>query len=120
MKTNKAITVLIATIFIIAVTGCDSNLSAEASAQVTSVALDRDTKTSLRKTSTNKKKKRTSTSYETEIEYTYSVGGKTYSGYAEKDGDVQRDFAVGSSVKVCYNPKNPEESDVIPAGSKCG
>jgi hypothetical protein len=48
------------------------------------------------------------------------VGGKSYTGYSEKDGDVQRDFQVGGQAKVCYNPANPEESDVFPASSKCG
>ena len=78
-------------------------------------------KTSKKKTSSNKKKKTTtSVSVETEIDYTYTVNGKNYAGYIEKDGDVQRDFQNGSTVVVCYNPSNPEESDVFAAGTKCG
>jgi hypothetical protein len=84
------------------------------------VALDRDTKTTKRKTSSNKKKKKTTTSVETEIDYRYEVNGKTYDGYAEKDGDAQRDFQTGAQVVVCYNPSNPDESDVFAAGHKCG
>lgn len=100
--------------------GCGSDLTAESTAEVTRVALDRDTKTSKKKTSSNKKKKTTKTSVETEIDYRYTVGGKTFEGYAEKDGDLQRDFQPGAKVVVCYNPSNPEESDVFSAGHKCG
>ena len=100
--------------------GCSSNLTAETQGQVKSVALDRDVKTSKRKTSSNKKKKKTTTSVETEIEYSYNVGGKNYEGYSEKDGDLQRDFQSGAPVVVCYNPSNPEESDVFARGTKCG
>ncbi|HEY0050501.1 MAG TPA: DUF3592 domain-containing protein [Pyrinomonadaceae bacterium] len=99
--------------------GCGSKLTAESTAQITRVAIDRDTKTSRRKTSSNKKRK-TTTSVETEIDYRYTVGGKTYEGYSEKDGDVQRDFPSGAQVVVCYNPSNPEESDVFAGGYKCG
>lgn len=102
------------------VSGCSSNLTAAAQGQIKSVVLDRDVKTSKKKTSSNKKKKKTSVSYETEIEYSYSVNGKNYDGYSEKDGDVQRDFQAGAPVVVCYNPSNPEESDVFTAGTNCG
>ncbi len=110
------------TLFVIAAFGasCGSNLTAETLGQIRGVAIDRDVKTSKKKTSSNKKKKKTSVSVETEIEYSYSVGGKTYDGYSEKDGDVQRDFSNGAPVVVCYNPKSPEESDVFTAGTKCG
>lgn len=99
---------------------CSSKLTAESNAQVTRVVLDRDTKTKKRKTSSNKTKRKTTTTYETEIDYRYTVGGNTYDGYAEKDGDVQRDFPSGATVVVCYNPSNPEESDVFAVGYKCG
>lgn len=100
--------------------GCGSNLTAETPGQIRSVAIDRDVKTSKKKTSSNKKKKTTSVSVETEIEYSYSVNGKTFDGYSEKDGDVQRDFSTGAPVVVCYNPASPDESDVFAAGTKCG
>lgn len=99
---------------------CGSSLTGETAGQITGVAIDRDTKTSRRKTSSNKNKKKTTTSIETEIEYRYTVGGKSYDGYAEKDGDVQRQFQGGSPVVVCYNPSKPEESDVFTGGHKCG
>jgi hypothetical protein len=118
--TNKLNLVIAVTIFAAFSIGCSSNLTAEAPGEVTSVAIDRDTKTSRRKTSSNKKKKKTTTSVETEIEYTYTVDGKTYSGYSEKDGDVQQSFRIFSPVVVCYNPANPEESDIFTKGTKCG
>ncbi|HEX8637162.1 MAG TPA: DUF3592 domain-containing protein [Pyrinomonadaceae bacterium] len=99
---------------------CSSKLTAEGAAQITRVAIDRDTKIKKRKTSSNKTKRKTTTSIETEIDYSYAVNGKTYNGYSEKDGDVQRDFSTGATVVVCYNPSNPDESDVFPAGHKCG
>ena len=98
---------------------CSSNLTSQSTAEVTRVVLDRDTKTSKRKTSSNKKKKKKRTTYETEIDYRYQVNGQTYEGYTEKDGDVQREFQQGAQVVVCYNPSNPEESDIFAAGYNC-
>ena len=117
MKKNTILTLLIIAVFTAA---CSSKLTGSAQGQVKSVALDRDKKTSKRKTSSNKTKKKTTVSIETEIEYSYSVDGKNYDGYSEKDGDVQRDFQTGAPIVVCYNPANPEESDVFPSGTKCG
>ena len=105
--------------FIALAFGCSSNLTSETQGYVKTVVIDRDTKTSKRKTSSNKKKKKTTTSVETEIEYSYNVNGRNYEGYSEKDGDVQRDFPTGATLVVCYNPSNPEESDVFPSGTKC-
>jgi hypothetical protein len=99
--------------------GCSSNLTAEAPGYIKTVVLDRDVKTSKRKTSSNKKKKKTSVSVETEIEYSYNVNGRNYEGYSEKDGDVQNAFPKGATLVVCYDPSNPEESDVFPTGTKC-
>ena len=121
--TKKFIFTLVAAMILIVAnfTGCSSNLTAQATAEITRVAIDRDTKTSRKKTSSNKKKKKTTTtSVETEIDYRYTVDGKTFEGYAEKDGDQQRDFQAGRQVVVCYDPKNPEESDVFAAGHRCG
>jgi hypothetical protein len=118
--TNKLIFIMAAAIVPVINFGCSSRLTAETPADVTRVVLDRDTKTSRRKTSSNKTKKRTTTSVETEIEYRYVVSGRTYEGYAEKDGDVQRDFQPRARAVVCYNPSNPEESDVFAPGHKCG
>jgi len=107
-------------IFMAFAIGCKSNLTASTTGQVTSSVIDRDVKTSKKKTSSGKTKKSTKTDTETEIDYTYTIDSKNYSGYSEKDGNVQSSFAVGSTVTVCYNPQNPEESDVFPNGTKCG
>lgn len=117
---NKLFITAVLMIFAAAGIGCSSNLTAEAPGQITGVAIDRDTKTTTKKTSSNKKKKKTTTSVETEIDYTYTVEGKSYTGYSEKDGDVQNAFRTGTAVVVCYNPANPEESDVFTSGTKCG
>jgi len=120
MKLTNKLTFTIGIIVLVVNFGCGSKLTAESTAGITRVVLDRDTKTSRKKTSSNKTKKKTTTSVETEIEYRYTVNGKTYEGYAEKDGDMQRDFQPNSTAVVCYNPSNPEESDVFTAGHKCG
>jgi hypothetical protein len=116
----RKLTFILLFVFIAAGFGCRSNLTAETSGQIKSVVLDRDTKTTRKKTSSNKKKKKTTTSIETEIEYSYTVNGKNYDGYSEKDGDVQSAFQAGAPVVVCYDPSNPEESDVFTKGTKCG
>ena len=116
----KKITYLTLFIFSALAFGCGSKLTGETQGYVKTVVIDRDVKTSKRKTSSNKKKKKTTTSIETEIEYSYNVNGRNYEGYSEKDGDVQRDFQSGSTVVVCFNPSNHEESDIYPAGTKCG
>lgn len=118
MKKIPLISVI--TVFIAFAIGCKSNLTATATGQITNSVIDRDVKTSKKKTSSNKTKKTTKVEVETEIDYTYTVDGKNYSGYVEKDGNVQSNFASGSTVVVCYNPQNPEESDVFVSGTKCG
>jgi hypothetical protein len=120
MKTKNKLLTLTAVVFAALNFGCGSNLTGETTGQVTRVALDRDRKTTTRRTSSNKKKKKTTVSTETEIDYRYTVGGRSYEGYIEKDGDVQRDFPAGATVVVCYDPQSPEESEVFAAGSKCG
>jgi heat shock protein HslJ len=112
--------ILIIAVFTVLSIGCSSNLTAETSGQVTNSVIDRDVKTSKKKTSSNKTKKTTKVEIETEIDYTYTVDGKNYTGFIEKDGNVISSFAIGSTVVVCYNPKNPEESDVFAVGTKCG
>ena len=120
MKPTTKIIFAAIIVFSIVNLACSSKLTAETTAQITRVVLDRDTKTKKRKTSSNKTKRKTTTTYETEIDYSYTVNGRTYEGYSEKDGDVQRDFRSGGQAIVCYNPSDPEESDVFPIGHKCG
>ncbi len=96
-------------------------LTAEAPAEITSVVLDRDRKTTRKRSgSNNRRRTTTKTSYETDITYRYTVNGQVYNGESEKDGDVTGRFRAGSPVKVCYNPAQPDESDVFESGHRCG
>jgi hypothetical protein len=96
-------------------------LTAEAPAEITSVVLDRDRKTTRRRSgSNNRRRTKTKTTYETDITYRYTVNGRAYEGETEKDGDVTGSFRAGSSVKVCYNPAQPDESDVFENNHRCG
>jgi hypothetical protein len=94
-------------------------LTAEAPAQVVTVSLDRGRRT----TTTNRNRRRTrrtNENTETDIRYQYAVNGRTYDATAEKDGDQTSTFKVGMTAKVCYNPSNPEESEVFPSNYTCG
>jgi len=96
-----------------------ARLTAEAPARVTTVSLDRGRRT--RTGNRNRRHtRRTSENTETDISYQYSVNGKTFDGTTEKDGDQTSTFKVGVAAKVCYNPSNPEESEVFPRGHACG
>jgi hypothetical protein len=106
--------------------GCSGNdfsrrLTAEAPAEITSVVLDRDRKTTRRRSgSNNRRRTTTKTTYETDISYRYIVNGQVYNGETEKDGDMTGTYRNGSRVKVCYNPAQPDESDVFETGHRCG
>jgi hypothetical protein len=96
-------------------------LTAEAEGEITSVVLDRERKTTRRRSgSSNRRRTTTKTTYETDISYRYNVNGQTYNGETEKDGDVTGSFRSGSRVQVCYNPAQPDESDVFENGHRCG
>jgi hypothetical protein len=120
MKLTNRLCLLLALCVVTTNLACRYDLTSETAGEVTRVVLDRDQKTTKRKTSSNKTKKRTTTTYDTEIDYRYTVDGKSYEGFSEKDGDVQRDFQAGQQFVVCYNPKDPNESDIFRAGEKCG
>jgi hypothetical protein len=96
-----------------------ARLTAEAPARVITVSLDRGRRT----TTTNRNRRRTrrtSENTETDIRYQYTVGGRTFDATVEKDGDQTSTFKVGMSAKACYNPSNPEESELFPPGHPCG
>jgi len=71
-----------------------------------------------------------STSYEPYIKYSYSVGGRecendkltsaVTSGIRDPAGaeDILRGYSVGSQVAVFYNPLTPEDSVLVPGGSR--
>lgn len=57
---------------------------------------------------------------DTELHYIYTVNGKTYAAFEERDGDVRNYYKANRIVTVCYNPKDPESSRIFPPGYKCG
>ena len=71
-----------------------------------------------------------STSYEPYIKYAYSVGGgecendkftsAVTSGIRDPSGaeDILRGYPVGSQVAGFYNPLSPEDSVLVPGGSR--
>ena len=71
-----------------------------------------------------------STAYEPHIKYTYSVGGRECEndkfasavtpGIRDPAGaeDILRGYPVGSQVAVFYNPLSPEDSVLVPGGSR--
>ncbi|MDQ4122163.1 MAG: DUF3592 domain-containing protein [Acidobacteriota bacterium] len=96
-------------------------LTAETPAEITSVVLDRDRKTTRRRSgSNNRRRTKTTTTYETDITYRYTVNGQVYNGETEKDGDLTGRFRTGTTAKVCYNPAQPDEADVFETGHRCG
>jgi len=125
MKSKRKLLFLVS-LFAFVLTGCSGDdfsrrLTAEAPAEITSVVLDRDRKITRRRSgSNNRRRTKTKTTYETDIEYRYTVNGKAYDGVSEKDGDVTGSFRTGSSAKVCYNPSQPNESDVFENNHRCG
>lgn len=125
MNSKRKLLFLIS-LFAFVLTACSGDdfsrrLTAEAPAEITSVVLDRDRKINRRRSSaSNRRRKTTKTTYETDISYRYTVNGKVYDGETEKDGDVTGSFRVGASVKACYNPAQPDESDVFEGSHRCG
>lgn len=117
MKT--ALVLLVAVVAAVGLGGCRSKLTAETTGQVTNSVLDRERKTKRKKTSSGRTKTTTKVDTETDIDYTYTVGGRSFSGFTERDGNVVGQFAIGSTVKVCYDPSNPEDSDLAAPGEKC-
>lgn len=117
----KAVLILIIAIFTLGTLGCDSNLTAETTGTVIKTEAIKERKTTRRKTRYGRTKKSTKTvTAETDIDYTYEVNGTKYDGVSEWEGDVRSKFKEGAQVKVCYNPKNPEESDLFLPDEKCG
>ena len=88
-----------------------ARLTAEAPAQVLSVSVDTD------RTRTNN---RSRTRYKTLISYRYTVNGSALSGQTTKSGDVKSSYENGQSVKVCYEPAHPENSEIFTGDHQCG
>ena len=96
-----------------------ARLTAEAPAEVLNVDVISHTSNSG-VGNANGRRRRHRTTHETDITYRYAVGGGTIVGTTSKAGDVHQTFRVGRPAKVCYNPAQPEESEVFPPDHKCG
>lgn len=83
-------------------------LSGQAPAVITSVYVN-TTRTS-----------RGRTRHTTHVIYTYEVNGRVISGKSVKSGDLRDTYQARMPAKACYDPSNPEESEVFLADVKCG
>lgn len=106
--------------------GCQSRdeflarLTAEAPAQITAVSLDRGRRTTTTTTGNRNRRRKRTGDTETDIRYRFTVNGRPYDGATEKDGDQTSTYKTGMAAKVCYNPSDPEESEVFPSSHTCG
>ena len=55
----------------------------------------------------------------TNVSYRFSVGGRTFEGRSRKSGDGRDRYAQGANARACYDPANPERSEVFPASYDC-
>lgn len=95
-----------------------ATLTAEASAEILNV--DVINNNSNRRSFSSNRQRRSGGSTHTAIDYRYVVGGRTLMATTEKGGDVHNQYKVGRPAKVCYNPSNPEDSEVFLPDYKCG
>lgn len=81
-----------------------ATLTAEAPAEVTAVSVrtDQDSSTDT-----------------TVVDYRFTAAGEVMTAQSTKQGNLRDDFAKGSTVKACYDPAQPTESEVFPAGHAC-
>jgi hypothetical protein len=93
-----------------------ARLTAEAPAEVLGVNLERNRRT----TRNSNGRRRSGTDTETDISYRFTAGGKLITASTSKEGDVTGTYKTGAPAKVCYNPSNPEESEVFTPEHKCG
>jgi Protein of unknown function (DUF3592) len=99
---------------------CRSKLTAETTGTVIKAEAIKERKSTRRKTAWGGTRRTTKTvTTGTDIDYTYEVNGIKYSEVSEWDGNVLSKFKKDSQVKVCYNPENPEESDLFLPEEKC-
>src|SRR3712207_2724270 len=94
-----------------------ARLTAEAPAEILNVDVVTDT---TRRASSANRRRSGRTTHETVIDYRFDAGGRTVRGTTDKSGDVHKDYKVGGPAKACYNPSNPEESEVFTADHECG
>jgi hypothetical protein len=74
-----------------------ARLTAKGTAELTQVRLDQGDDSS---------------SDETDLEFRFMVNGQQVRSSDSLSGDRQSDFRVGQTVTICYDPKEPAQSDV--------
>jgi hypothetical protein len=74
-----------------------ARLTAKGTAELTQVRLDQGDDNS---------------SDETDLEFRFVADGKPIQTSDSLSGDRERDFRVGQTVTICYDPKNPADADV--------
>lgn len=124
MQSKKVLIVLGIIITVVAIAGLVlwldrrrlGRLTAEAPAQVLSVTLERNRRT----TRNANRRRRSRTDTETDISYRFAAGGRSITGSTSKEGDETGTYRAGMQAKACYNPSNPEESEVFTPDHKCG
>jgi hypothetical protein len=55
----------------------------------------------------------------TVIDYSFAAGGRTLQDQSTQSGNLREPFARGAAVVACYDPADPTESEVFPAGHSC-
>ena len=85
----------------------DARMTAKGSAILTSITLDQDDESRSLD--------------ETDFEYRFDVSGKKVAGSDSLPGDRVQDFRIGQQVTICYNPSDPQESNIeTEPGLVCG
>jgi hypothetical protein len=81
-------------------------MTASATATVTRVEFDKD--------------EESSSLDETDIDYVFEAKGQRVSASTSLPGDLVKDYPVGRTVAVCYQPEEPATSRINTDGGACG
>ena len=81
-------------------------MTASGTATVTRVAFDPD--------------EESSSLDETDIDYEFDAGGRKVSASTSLPGDLVKDYPVGRTVAICYQPDAPATSRIDTDGGACG
>lgn len=56
----------------------------------------------------------------THIKYRYTVDGREIVNQSFERGDRRENYRVGEQIKICYDPRNPDESVLVEQDARCG
>ena len=57
---------------------------------------------------------------ETDIDYVFVANGRQVAASTSLPGDLVKDYPVGRTVAICYDPKEPATSRINTDGGGCG